>query len=176
MTSPEVPVSAASSSDELVVRLITNLLPMKSLLGGRGVGGDCGEEAAGLTPRHMLVLMELLVRGPMSVSALAATAGSNLASISLAASQLEAAGMVLREEDPLDHRRTIVRITERGREVARSFLATRAAPLANAMARLKPGRAELLVELLGEVADAVRAEMALSRPSSSKPKQPEPLG
>lgn len=153
----------ASPPRALALRLIASLLPIKSVLGGRAALGDCGEQAAGLTPRHVHLLVEVLVRGPLSVSSLAEIAGANLASTSVAASQLEAAGLVVRTEDPVDHRRTLVRAQPGAEEFVAAFLATRAAALEQALARLEPERVEQLVELLDELARALRASIRETR-------------
>ncbi|ACU53539.1 transcriptional regulator, MarR family [Acidimicrobium ferrooxidans DSM 10331] len=155
--------ASSSASRDLALRLIASLLPIKSVLGGRAALGDCGEQAAGLTPRHVHLLVEVLVRGPLSVSSLAEIAGANLASASVAASQLEAAGLVVRTEDPVDHRRTLVRALPGAEAFVAAFLATRAAALEHALAQLEPGHAEQLVELLDELAKALRVSIREAR-------------
>lgn len=154
---------AGRSAEQLVLEFLANLLPIKSVLGGRQALWDCGEQAAGLTPRHVHLLVEVLVRGPVSVSTLAEVSGSTLASASVAASQLEAAGLVVREEDPVDHRRTLVRAAPGATAFVAAYLASRAAPLERALAKLFPGRASLLVELLAELAEGIRRELREGR-------------
>ena len=62
-------------------------------------------------PRHIMALFHLAVSGPMSVSELATHLGVTLTTASLSVTQMAAAGLVIREEDPTDHRRTIVSIS-----------------------------------------------------------------
>ncbi len=161
------------SEHELVVRFIESLLPIKSVLGGRGGLADCGDHGAGLTPRHVQLLIEVLLRGPVSVSTLAEVSGSNLASASVAASQLEAAGLVMRAEDPVDHRRTLVRALPEAEAFVVAFLTTRAAPLELALSQLAPQRASLLVELLDELAACLRATLRDIRGGTRSPQLSE---
>jgi DNA-binding MarR family transcriptional regulator len=95
-------------------------------------------KGGGLGPRHIAVVVVLMLNGPMAVSDLAHRLGLSLASVSLMVSELARAGMVDRREDERDRRRTMVSIDERHRVRFEPFVRERIAPLRRALERMPP--------------------------------------
>ncbi|WP_298210479.1 MarR family winged helix-turn-helix transcriptional regulator [Ferrimicrobium sp.] len=133
------PASGRQSEDELnsAVSLILAMMPVVRTMKARA--GSCQVHGVSITPRHMQVLMQILLEGQVTVSELAEQLRLSLASISLIVSQLAAIGLLERHEDPLDHRRTVV---DRGPEYRRfvaDVLVVRFQPLIGALNALTPG-------------------------------------
>ncbi|MEC3980495.1 MarR family winged helix-turn-helix transcriptional regulator [Amycolatopsis sp. H20-H5] len=95
-----------------------------------------------LGTRHGAVLIQLFTGRPLSVTALAERLGSSLSSASELVGDLERAGMVRRQEDPADRRRTLVSLPDQPREEFTQFLGLRAAPLLEALGQLSPEHRE----------------------------------
>jgi DNA-binding MarR family transcriptional regulator len=93
-------------------------------------------KGGGLGPRHIPVVVVLMLDGPMSVSDLAHRLGLSLATVSLMASELARAGLVERHEDERDRRRTMVSMSERHRVRFEPFVRDRIAPLRRALERM----------------------------------------
>lgn len=89
-----------------------------------------------LAPRHRQCLMHLAIRGATSVSEIARFLGSSLASTSQTVSHLADLGYVKREEDPEDHRRTLVRLSGRFEKISKSLINTRLGPLEESITEL----------------------------------------
>jgi len=102
----------------------------------------------GLAPRHVVVLAYLALTGPMSVSEIAERIGVALTTASLLVADLATASLVSRDEDAMDHRRTIVSLSlDSGDEIS-ALLDARLSSLRRAAARLGPVRlAELTTGL-----------------------------
>jgi DNA-binding MarR family transcriptional regulator len=83
----------------------------------------------GLGPRHIPVVVVLMLDGPMAVSDLAHRLGLSLATVSLMVGELSRAGLVDRHEDEHDRRRTMVSVSERHRVAFEPFVRERIAPL-----------------------------------------------
>jgi DNA-binding MarR family transcriptional regulator len=78
-------------------------------------------------PRLVSTVHLLHEHGPRSVTDIAATIGQSHPFVIKAVKQLAAAGIVGSRSDPKDGRRTIVRLTPKGREQARRLLDVRPA-------------------------------------------------
>lgn len=79
-----------------------------------------GFEAAGLPPHQPAVTQQLWDRPDgMRLTELAAGAGMTKQSMGELVDQMEASGYVERVQDPTDRRARLVRLTPRGREMAR---------------------------------------------------------
>lgn len=102
----------------------------------------------GLAGRHLAVLVQLALLGPMSVSALAGRLGVGLPSASLLAGQLSAAGLVERHEDPADHRRTIVGLSSAEAVLIGTVRRHYLGPIERVLADLQPAEQRLLVRTL----------------------------
>ena len=77
--------------------------------------------AHGLTLPQFMVLEALLYRDVMTVGEIKEKVLSSNGTIPVVISNLEKQGMVRREKDPEDHRRSIVKLTAEGREVIREI-------------------------------------------------------
>ncbi len=91
-----------------------------------------------LTARHGAVLSQLLTGHQLSVTELAGRLGVTLSTASELVGNLSDAGLVDRQEDPTNRRRTLVSLREEHRPVVMSFITIRAAPLLRAVAGLSP--------------------------------------
>lgn len=91
-----------------------------------------------LGPRHIPVLVVLMLDGPQTVGDLARRLGLSLATVSLMVSDLARVGLVERREDEQDRRRTLVSVAERYRRRLAPFVDQRLAPLRRALERMTP--------------------------------------
>lgn len=98
---------------------------------------DAMRSPSPLTPRQMQALCVICHEPSLSVSRLAARLGMALASASQIVAQLAALGVVRREEDPLDHRRTVVVPGPRFEEIFEDQVVAQLAPLRRALAGLE---------------------------------------
>ena len=73
---------------------------------------------------------------------------------------LEQDGFVVRETDPADHRRTLVRMTERGSEVCDQYERAASDYVNSVLARLTPEQAQQMMQLRDAVLNAVLTENA----------------
>jgi DNA-binding MarR family transcriptional regulator len=89
-----------------------------------------------LGPRHIPVLIVLVIEGPMSVGALAQRLDLNLATVSLMVGELARSGLVERHEDEQDRRRVLVSINAKHRRQLAPFVNQRVAPLRRALERM----------------------------------------
>lgn len=104
-------------------------------------------------PRHIAALMQVVSEQRLSVTTLSTRLGVSLPTASQVVTDLEAAGLVERMEDPNDRRRTLVQVAENHRELADTILETRLRPVQRALDRLKPAEQRAVVrglELLAE--------------------------
>jgi DNA-binding MarR family transcriptional regulator len=92
----------------------------------------------GLAPRHMNALLSLAFRGPASVSDLSARLGVGLATASLVVGELGRVGLVLRKEDEVDRRRTLVDLAPGYRQMIRGALAQKMDAVRGALEQLEP--------------------------------------
>lgn len=95
-------------------------------------------KGGGLGPRHIPVLVVLVLEGPLAVGDLAHRLGLNLATVSLMVGELSRAGLVERREDERDRRRTLVSIPEKHRHRLAPFVNHRIAPVRRALERMSP--------------------------------------
>lgn len=96
-------------------------------------------------PRHVLALFHLSTKGPMSVSDLASSLGVTLTTASLAVTQMANLGLVDREEDPTDHRRTIVSISDKVKDIVNETITIKLEFLKQGLQSLGPQRTQSLV-------------------------------
>lgn len=102
----------------------------------------------GLTPSRAGVLGVLVARGPLRAGDLASAEGINPTMASRVLADLEAAGLVAREADPVDRRATLVHVTAAGAKRAKQLKARRTAVLAERLDALSPGQADALLAAL----------------------------
>jgi DNA-binding MarR family transcriptional regulator len=115
-------------------------------------------EAHSLAPRHMNVLLTLCFVGSTSVTDLSALLGVGLPTASLLVGELSRVGLVVRREDDVDRRRTIVELAPAHREEVAGFLSRRAGLLAAAVEPLSPAERTGLLRGLRAIVDALEAD------------------
>ena len=98
--------------------------------------------------------------GSISVSDLARDVHQPLPAISRGLRQLEADGLIQREADPADRRKTLVRITPKGYEACGQCEQALSDYFTCVMARLEPEQVAQLNALRGALMDAILAENA----------------
>jgi DNA-binding MarR family transcriptional regulator len=108
-----------------------------------GDGGDAAPvhalfKGGGLGPRHIPVLVVLVLEGPQTVGRLAHRLGLNLATVSLMVGELAKAGLVERREDENDRRRTLVSIPDEHCWRLAPVVNQRIAPVRRALERMSP--------------------------------------
>jgi DNA-binding MarR family transcriptional regulator len=100
------------------------------------------------------VLEHLALAGPLTVGEAAAHMARAQSVISEIVTHLERQGLLEREDDPADRRRTLIWLTPSGHEVLRRDREVLGVEhLAYTMARLPPGRADDLIAGLGALVD-----------------------
>lgn len=111
----------------------------------------------GLAPRHMNLLLNLALGGPMSVSDLSARLGIGLATTSLLVGELGRVGIVMRTEDETDRRRTIVDLAPAQREAIVGFVGRRAGIIKSALEGLNADERAVLIKGLRAIVNALEA-------------------
>jgi DNA-binding MarR family transcriptional regulator len=107
-------------------------------------------QSMNLAPRHLSLLSYLLMDGPMSVNQLAARLEVAPTTVSLMVSDLSRQGVVERQADPNDGRRTIVSITQDRvtRAAINKWLANGANSWRKAFDPLTPAQRAMFVETI----------------------------
>ena len=95
-------------------------------------------EGSGLGKRHATALLSVAATEPIGVSELAKRLGLLLSSTSTVVGELSRAGLVQREEDEQDHRRTLVRVHADYRAAMAEWVEAAMEPLRNTLQRLSP--------------------------------------
>jgi DNA-binding MarR family transcriptional regulator len=104
--------------------------------------------------------MHLAESGTLTMSALSERLNVTLSTVSIVVHQLASYGLVERQEDPADRRRTIVYIHPRQRKYVDAALAERTEPIRRALGRLEPEERAVLLKacrILAEEAEAGHA-------------------
>lgn len=109
-------------------------------------------------PRHIMALFHLATSGPMSVSELAVNLGVTLTTASLSVTQMAAVELVMREEDPSDHRRTIVSISPNVEPVINEIFTSKVRALEKGLVALGPQRSESFLRDLELLLHAIESE------------------
>jgi DNA-binding MarR family transcriptional regulator len=136
--------SSQSSDTELdhdLFELIRAVRPVVAALKRGSPPPAIFEEAfrrGGLGPRHGPVLMVVAFEGQQSVSDIAERIGLSLSTTSLLVGELDRAGLLARQEDDRDRRRTLVGLSDGYREAAETWLQARVTPLRRTLERLTP--------------------------------------
>jgi DNA-binding MarR family transcriptional regulator len=113
------------------------------------------------------VLEHLALAGPLTVGEAAAHMSRAQSVISEIVSHLERQGLLEREDDPADRRRTLIWLTPHGHQaLQRDREVLGVDQLTRAMARLPPGRADELIAGLRSLVD-------LAAPAPEPPAPPE---
>lgn len=99
----------------------------------------------GLGARHTSALLTVALHGPMTVTQLAERQRIKLKAASLTAVELEQAGLLERNEDPADRRRTIVAIPKNIERALNQGLRNRANHIRRTIDRLTPQQRDSLI-------------------------------
>lgn len=94
--------------------------------------------AAGLGPRHVPALTQLVLHGPLPVGVLARHMALSPATVSQLVGELQRGGFVERRPDDRDRRRMIVSLGEEHREIIERFARRRLRPLRATLEALTP--------------------------------------
>jgi DNA-binding MarR family transcriptional regulator len=131
-------------------------------------------------PRNQLagasraVLEHLALAGPLTVGEAAAHLSRAQSVISEIVTHLEHQGLLERESDPADRRRTLIWLTSRGHDALRQDREVLGVDLlSRALARLPPGQADELIAGLRALVD--EAALAPAPKAPKTPEDPEPL-
>lgn len=116
---------------------------------GRGPGGRARMMAV-----HRALAVLAAAEQPMSITDLGAAIGIDQPRASRVVQMLQHEGLVRREADPSDARRTRIAVTAKGRSHADAHRERRAAPVAEALATLDPAERQQLAALLARVVEA----------------------
>jgi DNA-binding MarR family transcriptional regulator len=111
----------------------------------------------GLAPRHMNLLINLALAGPLSVSELSARLGIGLATTSLLVGELSRVGIVMRTEDETDRRRTIVDLAPAQQEAIVAFVGRRAGIIKSALEGLNADERAVFIKGLRAIVTALDA-------------------
>lgn len=111
----------------------------------------------GLTRGESFLLSEVIARGPLRLSDLAAGAGLDRSIASRQADALVRAGLVERAPDPSDGRAALLTPTQLGREVLERLQAERRRWFDRAVATLDPADIASLAALLPRLLEAIEA-------------------
>ena len=111
-----------------------------------------------LAPRHLSLLAYLLFEEPLGVNELAARLEVAPATVSLMVSDLSRKGILRRQEDEADRRRTLVSIADEHHAAINQWLGRGAAAWRKALEPLTPAERKLFIDTLSAYETAVGAE------------------
>lgn len=133
---------AADASVDADMETMVQLLgrTMRGMKGARPEAEDLIHRVkdAGLGPRHVPALMQLVLHGPAPVGVLARHMALNPATVSQLVGELQRGGFVDRHPDERDRRRMIVSLAAAHREVIERFAWRRLRPLRTTLETLTP--------------------------------------
>ncbi len=120
------------------------------------------EESArvGISPTQLNVIKLIDQLGQLSLSELALRLATQNATVTGIIDRMDQAGLVTRERSAEDRRVWHARLTERGRELARTVAVGPWDTLRRAVDALEPRKQQQLVAILRELASLVAAEVA----------------
>jgi DNA-binding MarR family transcriptional regulator len=101
-----------------------------------------------LAPRHLSLLAYLVFEGPLGVNELAARLGVAPATVSLMVGDLSRKGILRRQEDDADRRRTIVSIADEHHAAINGWLGRGADAWRTALEPLTPAQRKLFIDTL----------------------------
>jgi DNA-binding MarR family transcriptional regulator len=112
---------------------------------------------ASFSRRHFVALMHIADAGSLSISALSERLNITLPTASIVVQQLTAYGLVERQEDPTDRRRTIIRIDPLQGGWVEDALAQHTQPLRRTLARLDTNERAIFLKSLRIFAEEAEA-------------------
>ncbi|MGO9081983.1 MAG: MarR family winged helix-turn-helix transcriptional regulator [Streptosporangiaceae bacterium] len=150
---------AGESRHSAVCLRLMQLLPRISRGMRRSQDRAAPQSHAPLGPRHGAVL-EQLRDEPLTVGSLAARLGLTLSTVSGVLADLDRAGLIIREPDAADRRRTIVQISPASSALIDNWLDGAAQPLARVLDRLDAGERAAFLKAM----DLLEAELRAQEP------------
>ena len=118
-----------------------------------------------LSPRQLMALSHVVILEPISVSDLATRLSISLATASQMVTQLAQAGFLTRREDPSDHRRTLVSLSETKGSFAAEVLGELFAPMDRAIANLGEEHFTQLLAYLDQLLTYLHSEESQVEPN-----------
>lgn len=146
-----------SGADELLLTLVRVAQAERRQHACAQVGSTLDPIAA-LAPRHLAALTQVVLHGPLSVSALTERLGVALTTTSLLVIQLAEVGLVERREDESDHRRTLVSVRQARSDEVLELVSAHLQPLRRTLERLGRHRGEALLEGLGVLVEELNRQ------------------
>ncbi|POM24221.1 MarR family protein [Actinomadura rubteroloni] len=146
-----------------LMRLLGRIMKAAKKHGGPGGPPELVQRArdAGLAPRHIPVMVTLAMFGSAAVGELAGRIGLEPATTSQLVGELQRAGLVTKEADERDRRRTVISVAAPWRPVVEEFARTKLTAARRTMDALTPVEREHFLRglrLLAEAQDEVLAE------------------
>ncbi len=112
---------------------------------------------AGTTPARARLLMALQCPGGTKMSEIGVRLGVTPRNVTKLVDGLEAEGLLVREPHPHDRRVTLLRLTDKGRQVSRESMGADFATAARLYEQLSAGDRRHLARILQKLLDALRA-------------------
>ena len=146
-------MTSSDRSNRPEIRRTSRSLPIALLRARETVMGPIREMLAqsGINEQKWRVLRVLDEEGPMEQTALATRACLLLSSLTRILKTMEGEGLLSREADRADRRKSIVSVTDKGRALIRTHLPEAEALFAALTARYGAERMEDLLDLLEEL-------------------------
>ena len=140
-----------------VFRFVSRL-HMMSRRGMRAALADCPKCHFGMLENLHIIIQQHGVDGAVYVSDVARAVRQPMPAVSRGLRQMEQDGSIVRETDPNDRRKTLVRITPQGEQARLQSEQALNDYFARIMARLTPEQIDQMNALRGALLDAIEAE------------------
>ena len=140
-----------------VFRFVSRLHTM-SRRGMRAALADCPKCRFGMLENLHIIIQQRGVDGAVYVSDVARAVRQPMPAVSRGLRQMEQDGSIVRETDPNDRRKTLVRITPQGEQARLQSEQALNDYFARIMARLTPEQLAQMNALRGALLDAIEAE------------------
>jgi DNA-binding MarR family transcriptional regulator len=173
---PPRPAAATPAADATELFLALGAV-VKRLRHSPLPGSDAGHAALGAAnpaPRHIAALLQIAADGPIGMTELAERLHVSLATMSQVVTELGDWGLIDRQTDAADRRRTLVSVAPAHRPLTRAILDRRLRPLERALRRLDPDEGLALVRGLTVLAEELEAGAADPKPTKPQKTTKEP--
>jgi DNA-binding MarR family transcriptional regulator len=152
------PIAARARHVDDIERAVGTLLRS---LGGRAAVAQVAERSGSDLPAASIVLLEHLeAAGAQRVSRIAEYQKIGVPALTPRIKDLEAAGVIRREVDPIDARASLISLTETGRATLARIREARCGILAEALHEMDPEAMATAAEALARIATAVERSQA----------------
>lgn len=118
----------------------------------------------GLSVAKYSILGSLYLNGPTTPGALAVAGGVQPQSLTRVLAELEESGHLMRKQDEVDRRQSLLELTEQGREAVRQDATKRALWLASAMSSCLSGTEQELLGLAAHLMDRLADARPVCQP------------